>query len=63
MNMRQIIFSFAVGLGLISISMQFSSIIPALNSMLWLGVALLIATTLKITWQQFSPAPAHVKAR
>jgi hypothetical protein len=61
MNTRQVLFSLFVGMSLILISQPFASLIPAVNSMMWLGAALIAATLLNLGWQQLSPAIAKTR--
>jgi hypothetical protein len=56
MNIRQNIFSFTVGMSLVLIGLQFSTLIPAVRAMLWLGVALVATTSINLMWQKLHPA-------
>jgi hypothetical protein len=56
MNIRQNIFSFTVGMSLVLIGLQFSTLIPAVSAMLWLGVALVATTSISLMLQKLQPA-------
>lgn len=61
MKTRQMLFTLFVGISLILVSLPFASLVPAVNSMVWLGAALIAATLLNLGWQQLSPALAKAR--
>ena len=61
MNTRQMLFSLFVGFALMLVGSQLSALVPAVSAMLWVGAALVAATTLSVSWQYLSPALARAK--
>lgn len=56
MKHRSTLFSAFVGLILISLGYGINVNMPAANSMLWLGIALLLATVFSTIWQHRATA-------